>query len=321
MNLSTVERLACPRCGSALSPNSDALVCGSCGTAFPIVDGIPRFVPARNYAESFGFQWNRFAQTQLDDYWGIDASRSRFAAETRWPADLRGQVILEAGCGAGRFTGHAAASGATIVSFDYSSAVEAASRTHATLENVTFLQADIYHLPLRPQSFDKIFCFGVLQHCPDPEGAFRALLPLLKPGGEIVIDVYRLSWKSLFQGKYYLRPVTRRIRPQRLFPIVQRYVRAMYPLLGLPHRIVGSRAARAMGQVVGICDYRGYFALSSEKHFELCLLDTFDMLSPAHDHPKTLATIQRWFSDARLQAVEVKPGYNGVEARGRRPQE
>jgi SAM-dependent methyltransferase len=319
MNVSALQLLACPTCGSALSQAPDALSCGGCARTFPVVDGIARFVPPDNYAKSFGFQWNRFWRTQHDDYWGIDASRERFAAETRWPEDLRGQLVLEAGCGAGRFTAHAARTGATVISFDYSTAVEAAHRNHAHLDNVTFLQADIHQLPLRPESFDKIFCFGVLQHCPNPELAFRALLPFLKPGGEIVVDVYRLSWKSVFQGKYYLRPLTRRIAPERLFPVVERYVRAVYPVLGIPHKLVGSRAARMMGQLVGVCDYRGYFPLSPDKHFELCLLDTFDMLSPAHDHPQTLATIRRWFTDAGFEAVDVKPGYNGVEGRGRRP--
>jgi len=319
MNPSTVERLACPKCGSALSFGADQLECRACASAFPIVDGIPRFVPSQNYAASFGFQWNRFARTQIDDHWGIDASRDRFVAETRWPDDLSGQLVLEAGCGAGRFTAHAARTGATIVSFDYSSAVEAASRTNAHLDNVTFLQADIHHVPLGRESVDKIFCFGVLQHCPVPETAFKALVPLLKPGGEIVVDVYRLSWKSFFQGKYYARPITRHISPERLFPVVEKYVRAVFPLLGVAHQVVGSRAARAIGQVGGVCDYRGYFQIPQEQHFELCLLDTFDMLSPAHDHPQTLGTVRRWFTEAGLEAVEVKPGYNGIEARGRKP--
>ena len=72
-----------------------------------------------------------------------------------------------------------------------------------------------------------------------PGNGLSRLLPLLKPGGAIVVDVYRLSWKSFFQGKYWLRPITRRIPPQRLFPLVERYVSAVYPLLGLAHRIVG----------------------------------------------------------------------------------
>jgi uncharacterized protein YbaR (Trm112 family) len=321
MNVSFISLLACPGCLSDLVLLADAFECRKCVRSFPIVGGVPRFVPPDNYARSFGFQWNRFARTQLDEHWGIDASRDRFVNETRWRGDLRGQLILEAGCGAGRFTAHAAHTGATIVSIDYSSAVEAAKGNHGHLENVQFLQADIHEMPLRRGIFDKIFCFGVLQHCPDPAKAFQALVPLLKPGGEMVVDIYHLSWKSLFQGKCYLRPITRRIQPQRLWPFVRAYVRVLYPLLGIPHRVCGSRVARMIGQVMGICDYRGYFPLSPEKQFEACLLDTFDMLSPTHDHPCTIRTVRRWFEEAGLEAVEVRRGYNGIEARGSRPLE
>ncbi|MEO7191065.1 MAG: class I SAM-dependent methyltransferase [Vicinamibacterales bacterium] len=311
--------LACPSCSSELTVASGGFACPGCAASFPTVDGIPRFVSADNYARSFGFQWNRFAQAQLDDHWGIDASRDRFRKETRWSHDLRGQLILEAGCGAGRFTAHAASTGARVVSFDYSSAVEAAKRNHDQLENVEFLQADIHRLPLRHGLFDKIFCFGVLQHCPDPAVAFRSLVPFLKPGGEIVVDIYRLSWKCLFQGKYYVRPLTRRIPPERLFPLVRAYVKVAYPALALPHRVFGSRVARMIGQVVSVCDYRGYFAVSDDKQFELCLLDTFDMLSPAHDHPRNIRTVRQWLGGAGLEAIEVRPGFNGLEARGRKP--
>ena len=36
------------------------------GKFFPLVHGIPRFCPAENYSESFGYQWNLFDRTQLD---------------------------------------------------------------------------------------------------------------------------------------------------------------------------------------------------------------------------------------------------------------
>lgn len=319
MNVTAIHLLACPNCQSDLVQNPTELVCRSCTRSFPVVGDIPRFVSADNYAQSFGFQWNQFSRTQLDENWGIAASRDRFVNETKWPSDLRGQTVLEAGCGAGRFTAHAANTGATLVSFDYSTAVEAAHRNHGHLGNVLFLQADIHALPLKTQAFDKIYCFGVLQHCPDPARAFNSLLPFLKPGGEIAVDVYRLSWRSLFMGKYYLRPLTRRMPPERLLPRVKRYVDVVFPALTLPHKIVGSRAARMLGQVMGVCDYRGYFPLSEAHHRELALLDTFDMLSPAHDHPKSVATIRRWFEAAGFEAIDVKPGYNGVEARGRKP--
>jgi hypothetical protein len=52
---------------------------------------------------------------------------------------------------------------------------------------------------------------------------------------------------------------------------------------------------------------------------ELSLLDTYDMLAPAYDRPQTVREVRRWFADAQLECVEVGPGYNGVQARGRRP--
>jgi uncharacterized protein YbaR (Trm112 family) len=45
-NLDLLRLLRCPGCGSeSLSKNSDALVCGSCGTRFPIVNDIPVMYP------------------------------------------------------------------------------------------------------------------------------------------------------------------------------------------------------------------------------------------------------------------------------------
>ena len=42
------------------------LTCEECGTSFPILRGVPRFVSATTYAESFAFEWRRFSTVQLD---------------------------------------------------------------------------------------------------------------------------------------------------------------------------------------------------------------------------------------------------------------
>ena len=178
--------------------------------------------------------------------------------------------------------------------------------------------ADLRKLPLQPGQFDKIYCLGVLQHTPAPEESFRSLLPALRRGGEIVFDIYRLSWKTLFTGKYYLRPVTTRVRPERLLPYVAAYVRVMYPLVGMVHR-VSPPAGRGIAKIIGIADYRGVFEIPADRLYEMSVLDTFDALSPTHDHPQTLASVRRWLSNAGLVDAEVGPGYNGIEARGRVP--
>ncbi len=289
------------------------------GDTFEIVNGIPRFCPRENYAESFGYQWQTFSTTQLDSQskWG-GKSAERLYQETNWPKSLRGERILEAGSGMGRFTEPLAQTGATLCTFDYSAAVDANRRNNGKYDNVCFAQADIYNPPYEHGSFDKVLCIGVIQHCPDPRAAFMSLVRFLKPGGEIVIDHYRFYWKSFLFGKYYLRPITRRLSPQTLHRFVRFHVGWVYPLTGLIHKLAG-RPIRGFSWLLGVADYRGVHDLDEKALYEHALLDTFDMLAPAYDRPKTLGQIRRWFAEAGLVDVVVKPGWNGIEARGRRP--
>jgi uncharacterized protein YbaR (Trm112 family) len=122
-----MDLLCCPACRSGLvQPDESSLRCTACGESYVVRDGIPRFVPAENYASNFGLQWNLFRQTQLDSFSGQPISRRRFLSYTGWTeAELRGALVLDVGCGAGRFTEVALSLGARVVALDYSSAVDA----------------------------------------------------------------------------------------------------------------------------------------------------------------------------------------------------
>ena len=54
-----------PETGLPLNNHDNELIDEN-GSKFPIIDGIPIFVDSNNYADSFGFQWERFAKTQLE---------------------------------------------------------------------------------------------------------------------------------------------------------------------------------------------------------------------------------------------------------------
>jgi SAM-dependent methyltransferase len=327
MKIRLLDFLACPDCSADLRilPGYSGVLekitagwlgCRQCERTFPIVNEIPRFVPAKNFAHSFGYQWTRFGTTQLDENLGFNLSAKRFAEETGWGPDLSGQLILEAGSGMGRFTRCAAATGAEVISFDYSHAVEANFKNNAQYENIHFLQADIFQMPFKKAIFDKLFCFGVIQHTPSPKKAFLSLIPFGKSGAELAFDVYRKSWKSLFWGQYYLRFLTKRIRPERLFPWVEKYFNAVYKLSGLV-RPFNDHGSKILSILLGTADYRGLYPLDEEKMRELCLLDTFDKLSPAYDLPQTLGAVKSWFNSTDLKNFEALPGYNGIEARCR----
>jgi SAM-dependent methyltransferase len=321
--------LVCPDCKNQLELQATVeapggrvqtgkLVCHRCQETFPIERYIPRFVARQNYASGFGLEWTLHARTQYDRYTRTAISETRFFDQTRWPRDLSGETVLEVGSGSGRFTEEAAATGAMIVSVEYSFAVEANYASNGSRHNVLMVQADLYQLPLRNESFDRVFCIGVLQHTPDVEGAFRRLPLYLKPGGSLVIDVYRKpsGFRKLLATKYWVRPLTRRMNPERLYRLVRRYISCVWWLARLVSRI--PRIGRKLNWILLIADYRGVYPLSEEQLREWAVLDTFDMLAPVYDSPQTIETVRRWFATSHFAQYEVQYGYNGIEARGTR---
>jgi uncharacterized protein YbaR (Trm112 family)/ubiquinone/menaquinone biosynthesis C-methylase UbiE len=329
-----LDLLVCPSCKSALrvvgheddgrSIKSGALHCSGCKHEYPIVGHIPRFVPLENYASGFGVEWTKHARTQHDNYSGVAVSETRFFDETRWPRRLEGETILEVGSGSGRFTVHAASTGAMVVSLDYSHAVEANYASNGCRDNVLIVQGDLYQMPFKEASFDKLFCFGVLQHTPDVKGAFMCLPPYLKPGGGLAIDVYRKQTgiKKLLPTALWVRPLTRRLPPERLYRWTERYVQAMWPVARSLRKL--PRLHEILKWRLLVPDYWGSRTIPWQNMSDVLLkewavLDAFDDLSPRYISPQTLEEVKCWFKAARLNNVEVCYGYNGIEGRGTKP--
>lgn len=289
------------------------LCCKSCGMRFEIARGVPRFVSLDNYAKSFGFQWNHFSKTQLDSYSGVGISKRRILETTRWPSDMTGIVILEAGSGAGRFTEVMLDAGAFVVSCDYSTAVDANFNNNGRHRNLHLFQGDIFNLPLKPL-FDKVLCVGVLQHTPDPERAFISLTKQVRPGGELVVDIYPRRLDMFLHWKYLLRPLTRHLPKAWLFRVLEAVVPAFIPLARSLRKIGGRAGAR----LVPIIEY-SHLGLPTRLNEQWALLDTFDMYSPMHDHPQTQDALRRWYVDCGFQDVQVHNGPNGIVGRGVRP--
>jgi len=328
MKRSAIAWFNCPSCRSQQLQADDAagasgaqeieegmLRCRACGTAVRVRGGVPRFVPDDDYADSFGFQWNRFRRTQLDSHTGMSLSTDRLFLATGWPRDLSGQTVLEAGSGAGRFTEVLLAAGASVFSFDLSSAVDANYANNGAATRLNLFQASIYEIPLPKASFDRVLCLGVLQHTPDPRRSFRELVSFVRPGGWIAVDVYARELRSVIGWKYLLRPITKRLPKHVLYRLVQGLVTVFLRPAIFARRFGGRAGAR----LFPILQY-SHWGLPLELNRAWAVLDTFDMYSPAHDHPQTLTEMRRWCAECGLERIEVEYGPNGVVARARVPE-
>jgi SAM-dependent methyltransferase len=226
--------------------------------------------------------------------------------------------VLEVGCGAGRFTEVLLDAGAEVWAVDASMAVDAARANLGDHPRLHLAQADLFDLPFEPGSFDRVLCYGVLQHTPDPRGAFLAVCAQARPGGAVAADVYRPQpYVDRWSAKTLWRPLTTRLPRDTLRRVVEWYVPRWLPIDTRLARV--PKLGRFLVAAVPCWNYTGLLDLDRDQLRAWAVLDTFDALSPRYDRPQTIETVRQWVRVARLVDADVRYGGNGIEVNGRLP--
>ncbi|QNI95418.1 methyltransferase domain protein [Synechococcus sp. A15-127] len=228
---------------------------------------------------------------------GADLSEQRFYAETGWDAvQLSHSSVLEVGSGAGRFSEvFLRTTSGVLHSVDYSSAVDTNRRNNATYgDRLQLAQASIYELPFADNTFDRVFCLGVLQHTPSFEDSVAALIAKAKVGAQIVVDFYPIKgWYTKIHSKYILRPLSKRLPKPLLLRLIRLNIRSMLLLFDL---LCAVRLG-ALTRFIPITDVRGFpKGLSPTQRREWAVMDTFDAFSPEFDNPQRVDDVARMFS-------------------------
>jgi len=301
--------LRCLSCGGKLETDGPGgFVCPVCKRAYPNVRGIACFVDAQDYAASFGFQWHRYQKTQLDRD-ELRESERHFRMKTALqPEELAGKLVLDVGCGMGRFAEVATRWGAGVIGIDLSAAAEVAAKNLADRSFVAF-QADVFALPFAPESFDIIYSVGVLHHTPDCEAAVLTLGKYLKPGGILAVWLYS-GYNKWYRFSDFWRRYTHRMKPQTLHAILKIVVPVSYHLQqGLKRvPVVGRPAAGLVHHV---------FPVNRQKDREARLLDTFDWYSPKYQSKHTYEQVFRWYETMGMEDMRI--GEFPIAVRGKKP--
>jgi len=300
-----LDLLACPECKGALSLRAEHavgedIVVGNlscaCGNNYRITNSVPRFVESDTYATSFSYEWTRFKMIQLDSANKSGETMTGFKSITEInPPELTGGVILDAGCGTGRYIEVVAPHAREIFGVDLSESVESAQELVGKRGNVHIIQADINKLPFKDSTFDGIYSIGVLHHTPDTRTSFHKLPPLLKPGGWIAIWVYTKKGllKTIERPFYnFYRFFTTRLPLDVVLKLAYISVPLWYVYKVFPPIYV-------------------IVPFGRHPDWKHRVLDTFDAYTPRYTHQHTPEEVTGWFKEAGLSDIKVTLGGDG----------
>lgn len=296
MKENLLEILRCPDCRGNFEPTkthrskdditSGLLECTGCSTTYPIEGGIPRILSEsdrrNNYNRNFEYYWLRM------NWHRPQMNKERFYQLTEWrPEDIRDKVVLDAGCGGGRWLYQFAQGGAKeVVAFDYTRAVERAADLCRSFENIHYVQTDIFRMPFPDNIFDVVHCHGVLMATPDPRKGVDNLSRKVKEGGELAILLYRNLTKPQKVIDESICAVTKRL-PTRvmywltIFPTLIEYVPGAVPL------------------------FENIVHLSGQPDFTLKHLHNFDWYTCEYRHRNSPNEVKGWLQHLGFEYVKI----------------
>ncbi|MGE3276411.1 MAG: methyltransferase domain-containing protein [Vicinamibacterales bacterium] len=298
--------ICCPDCKSALTAEpqessahgieSGTLRCTGCASVFPISAGVPRFVRDDGYVSSFSHQWNWWRRVQIDGVNGRSESEETFIEKTGLtPDDVRGRLVLDVGCGAGRFSDVVSRWGGRVIGIDYSRAVDAAQANLASRGTVDVIQADVFRLPFRDDTFDVIFSLGVLHHTRDTREAFLQLPRLLKDFGQLAVWLYYYTDPLYKAASDFWRSIFSRVPP-----------RLAYAWCWLLVALVSPLYRSSLVRRSPLWHLPRLLPVNTHPDFHWRVLDTFDWWTPVYqDKDCSMNRVVGWFREAGLRNIEA----------------
>ena len=203
------------------------------------------------------------------------------------PNEFSGKLVLDAGCGNGRYSYWAHNFGARVVGVDLSDSVDAARSNTWEFPNIQIVQPDIFTLPLDSESFDSIFSIGVLGHTGDARIAALKLAQLLKNSGTLTVHVYGKGNPLYEVFDWLIRSVTKRLSVQGMSRFTSMMLRLFKVIQAIKLRGVLGRFIRLESHPHCIFDWYGPPEASHHTYTELMnWLDRHEMTVEQTNEPR-----------------------------------
>lgn len=261
---------------------SGTLVAGE--RRYPIVDGVPRFLPEaplKQSVEAFGEEWNFFNYDAFRANWLKHIAHGAFGG----PDYFRDKIIVDAAAGSGMHSKWMLEAGARhVIALELSDSVDGVMKENMRgVKNFDAIQCTIDAPPIKPGSIDGlVICNAAIQHTPSVEKTARALWAIVGPRGEFSFSCY-LKYPSdpVWMARYWLvyRPL-RAALSRASFRTRLAYSKLMARLRFVP--ILGPLLEKALFMVRGDVPPGDRYR---ERLYESAVLNTYDWYgSHAHQH-------------------------------------
>ena len=269
---------------------------------------------------AYGLQWNQFRIIRPEE------DRATFRNRTGLnPTTSRVKVVLDAGCGMGRYLRIAAESSASlIVGLDLSHAVVAARELTTELPGVAVVRGDLLRLP---------FAAGELR----PDLLSRSPRPHARPSRGVsragqALEARRPHRRLGLPSRARRRGMDHE-RPARLFDppavgLLEFLCRLAVPFGGLKRKLMASRWR--LIERLGVALHLATIGVSMHPDPEVRVCDTLDWYAPKFMSRHTFEEVAGWFRDAGLtdlvdltrdQVFFHEGQGNGINFAGRRPRD
>lgn len=136
---------------------------------------------------SFGEEWDKFHSFSNEEIENIGNEYFDIVDDSIINKET---IVLDVGCGSGRWDYYLADKVKFIEAIDPSNAVVTASQILQEKDNIRVTQASVSNIPFDDESFDFVMSLGVLHHIPDTQQAVNDAVKKLKKGGHFLVYLY-----------------------------------------------------------------------------------------------------------------------------------
>ena len=190
-------------------------------------------------------------------------------------SDLENKLVLDAGCGSGRLTSSLTKHNCETVGIDLSNPL-LAYQTSVGNPKVHIVQADIFNLPFKDETFDYVWSEGVLHATPDAKKAFSCIMQKLKKQGKGYIWLYEKS------------------PHERIRQLIKSWKIPHWPLFIMSYGFV--------------ILWAGYYFLKTVFNIRQNAFFFFDALSPKYQSEHNKKEIKGWFNECGFKNIDIGMG-------------